>query len=451
MGADNPFLEPDDSDRTVIRPAPGGRGAAPRPTLAETPVPHPAAAAPEVAAGPSDLAEIAVGTNPLLVAAAPLLQLLGHLRNTLNQPDPGELRERAIRGLRTFEARARDGGVPLEQLRPAHYALSASLDDVVLNTPWGSQGPWAARSIVSTFHQEVRSGVRFFDLLQQLVATPGANLPVLELMYLCLSLGFQGRYRLSPRGPGELDKVREDLYAVIVRQRGAAPDPELSPHWRGVAAPYRPARAQVPIWVMGTAAAAILAGVFVWLSRGLEASSDDVFARAMSAPPARMPQISRAAAVRPPPPAAEPGAVDTLRQFLKPEIDAGLVSVLGTGDAPLVRITGNGMFPSGSATLNPRFVPLLERIGQALRNERGPVLVTGHSDNQPIHSIAFPSNFALSGARAQAARAVIARALGDAGRITAEGRADTEPLASNATPAGQAANRRIEVLLQREK
>ncbi len=111
--------------------------------------------------------------------------------------------------------------MPIDQLRPAHYALCASLDDVVLNTPWGSSGGWAARSLVSTFHQEVRSGERFFDLLAQLRQNPGTFLPVLELMYLCLSLGFQGRYRLSPRGPGELDRLREDLYTIIVRQRQA--------------------------------------------------------------------------------------------------------------------------------------------------------------------------------------------------------------------------------------
>ena len=94
--------------------------------------------------------------------------------------------------------------MPLDQLRPAHYALCACLDDVVLNTPWGSTGAWAARSLVSTFHQEVRSGERFFDLLTQLRQNPGTFLPVLELMYLCLSLGFQGRYRLSPRGQAYL-------------------------------------------------------------------------------------------------------------------------------------------------------------------------------------------------------------------------------------------------------
>ena len=138
----------------------------------------------------------------------------------------------------------------MEQLRPAHYALCASIDDVVLNTPWGSSGSWGARSLVSTFHQEVRSGERFFDLLEQMRQNPGTFLPVLELMYLCVSLGFLGQYRLSPRGPGELERMREDLYTIIMRQRQAA-DPALAPHWQGVIAPYKPARAVVPSWVDG--------------------------------------------------------------------------------------------------------------------------------------------------------------------------------------------------------
>ncbi len=183
--SDNPFSEPDDNDRTVIRPVPGGRRGAPSPQPAPSPVfrdaPSPARGAASI---PIDGAEtISFGLNPLIEAAAPLLQLLGRLRNTYSQPDPGDLRERAIQQIRAFEQASRDGGVPMDQLRPAHYALCASLDDVVLNTPWGSSGPWAARSLVSTFHQEVRSGERFFDLLTQLRQNPGTFLPVLELMF----------------------------------------------------------------------------------------------------------------------------------------------------------------------------------------------------------------------------------------------------------------------------
>jgi len=173
----------------------------------------------------------------------------------------------------------------------------------------------------------------------------------------------------------------------------------------------------------------------------------------MAAPPTQMPQITRAVAVvPPPPPPAPPGPtfIDKLRQFLKPEIDAGLVVVLGTDQTPIVRIRNKGLFGSGSAVVQSQFVPLLERIGTALKTEPGQVTVIGHTDNQPIHTVQFPSNFQLSTARAEAAKAIIARALGDPGRIKAEGRADAEPVASNATPEGREANRRIEVMLQRQ-
>src|SRR3981189_3728084 len=219
--SDNPFIEPEDSERTVIRPMPGGRraAAADLPVGVAEPPPRPAAAAVSPAGGET----LTMGLSPLVAAAAPLLQLMMRLRNTVNQPDPGDLRERAVQAMRRFEQQSRDSGVPIELLRPAHYAL------------------W----LVSTFHQEVRSGERFFDLLTQMRQNPGRFLPVIELMYLCMSLGFQGRYRLSPRGPAELDRLREETYALILPQRQLG-DPELSPHWKGLAAPYRGARPTLP-------------------------------------------------------------------------------------------------------------------------------------------------------------------------------------------------------------
>ncbi len=464
--SDNPFEE--DSDRTVIRPVPGGRKPAapaappPRPAASSSPCdsPPPAAAAPPPAYAPapsyaapmSEGAErIMLGGNPLIVAAAPLLQLLARLRNTNSQPDAADLRERAMREVRAFDTAARDAGVPIDHVRTANYALCASIDDVVLNTPWGSTGVWDSRSLVSAFHQEVRSGERFFQLLGQVKDNPGTFLPVLELMYMCLSLGFMGRYRVSPRGPAELEKMREDLYAVIMRQRAPA-EAALSPRWEGVAAPYKPSRASLPVWVVGVAGIAVLAGLFTWFSGSLGAASDDLFARLMGAPPTTMPSIARIAAVVPPPPPPappEPGVVDKLRQFLKPEIDQGLVVVVGDESTPVVRIKGRGLFALGSDKLEARFLPILNRIGEALKVEAGAVFVIGYTDNQPIRTVRFPSNFELSSARAQAAKDVIGRALGDLGRIKAEGRADADPLATNATPEGREENRRIEVVLRR--
>ena len=114
----------------------------------------------------------------------------------------------------------------------------------------------------------------------------------------------------------------------------------------------------------------------------------------------------------------------------------------------IVRIRNRGMFASGSATLDPRFLPLMNRIGEALREEPGAVQVLGHSDNQPIRTARFPSNYHLSAARAQAAVDVIASATGgDRSRFSSEGRGESEPVAANATPEGREENRRIEVVV----
>ena len=450
--SDNPFSEPEDTDRTIIRPVPGGRRPASSPSGRAPELPP---AAPETAAAvPVEGVEAPlVGANPLIAAAGPLLQLLGRLRNTSHPPEAGDLRERTVREIRAFEQRARELGVPMDLLRPAHYALCASIDDVVLNTPWGSSGGWDSRSLVSTFHQEVRSGEQFFGLLRQMKQEPGKFLPVIELMYLCLSLGFVGRYRVSPRGMAEIDRLREDTYALIARHRTAG-QADLSPHWQGVSAPYRPSRARLPLWVGASIGAAVIAALFLWFSTGLNAASDGLYERMLGAPWDHMPQIARTAAVQPLPAApapAEPSALDQLRGFLQPEIQQGLVSVIGTPSTPIVRISNRGLFASGSATVQPSFKPLLERIGAALKTEPGRVQVVGYTDNQPIRTVQFPSNFQLSTARAQAARAIIAGAMDQPERVAAEGRADAEPISSNATAEGREQNRRIEVVLHRQE
>jgi type VI secretion system protein ImpK len=445
---DNPFIEAGDDDRTVVFSAKAGRPAiAEDATQAAAPSPRRVA---RVRPAEVEVADLPVGFGaPLLAAAAPLLQLLGRLRNTLTPPDAGDLRDRAAQAMRAFEQCARAEGVPESQLRPAHYALCASLDDVVLNTPWGSAGAWASQSLVSGFHNEVEGGERFFTLLTRLQQNPGKFRPVLELMYLCLSLGFVGKYRLSPRGPAELDRVREDVYAAIATVRPTA-EAELSPMWQGVAVPYRPVRLRAPLWVLALAGLAAVSGAFLWFSVALNVASDAVDDRIAQLAPAQMPAITRTA---PPQPVrtvvAEPGPLERLRTFLKPEIDANLVSVLGTEEAPLIRVQQAGIFASGSATVAERSVPLLLRIGAALKTEPGAVQVIGHTDDQPIHTVRFPSNFQLSVARAASAGDLVVGALGDAARVQTEGRGSTEPIAPNDTADGRQANRRIDIVLHR--
>jgi type VI secretion system protein ImpK len=270
-------------------------------------------------------------------------------------------------------------------------------------------------------------------------------------MYQCLSLGFMGRYRLSPRGPAEVDSLREELYAAIASVRASA-EMALSPAWRGVDAPYRPAGRRVPLWVAGSAAMAVLGGMFVWFSLDLAGASDAAYERALRAPPMTMPVIVRSAPVHSPvmPAVTQPGALERLKTFLQPEIAANEVAVLGTESDPVVRVRKIDLFSAGNATLAGNSQPLLGKIGSALKSETGTVQVIGYTDNQPIRTVRFPSNYELSAARAAAASAIIAKTIGDPNRLATEGRADADPIASNATPDGRAANRRIEIILHHQ-
>jgi type VI secretion system protein ImpK len=115
-----------------------------------------------------------------------------------------------------------------------------------------------------------------------------------------------------------------------------------------------------------------------------------------------------------------------------------------------VPLPSESLFRSASDALDPGVAPLLQCIGDELDKERGRVLVVGHTDDQPIRrSHRFPSNQALSEARAEAVSAVLGPRLHDPRRIATEGRAETDPVASNDTEDGRAANRRVEIVLVR--
>jgi chemotaxis protein MotB len=113
-------------------------------------------------------------------------------------------------------------------------------------------------------------------------------------------------------------------------------------------------------------------------------------------------------------------------------------------------LTDQLLFASGQATLNSRADGLLSEIGQLLNvDESNPIAVEGNTDNVPIHSALFPSNWQLSTARASTVVQYLVEHGVSAHRLTATGYADQRPLASDATAAGRARNRRVEIVLKR--
>ena len=447
MTFEDPFAEPGEGERTVIRPNPGGRQPvepAVAPAIPAAPIapPMPPPAAPM--AQPVELPALS-GLNPLVNAALPILDLAVQIKNRATHDDVERLRDRVVAEVNAFERRITPLGLSPQTIRAARYAICATIDDIVLNTPWGSRSLWTQRSMVATFHNEVVGGDRFWDLLNQLKRDPAVNLDLLELLYFCISLGFEGKYRVSPRGASELILVREDLFRLIRNNRGNF-ERGLSPHWEGVGAAYRGLRQLIPNWMVGLAALGILALFYALFTFLLNSRSDVAYEAINSMPPTAPVTLARAAPALPPPPAP---AVQTIRKFLEPEIKQGLVTVHEDAQTATINIRNRGMFPSGSADVDPSFRPLLQRIGEALNVEPGTVQVVGHTDNQPIRSIKFPSNFHLSLGRAEAVLAILKQHVKQPSRLSADGRGDSEPIASNASPEGREQNRRIEIELVR--
>jgi type VI secretion system protein ImpK len=280
------FRQPSvDGDRTVIRPMPGGRGGAQQPPVQpQQPVQQPAAyqPAPQQTAAPTYQAQqppvvqgsanayfnTTTGLNPLVNAASTLIAVFEKTRVSVSHPDVGGLHQRLVNEIKGFESSAKATGIKPEIVLSARYAVCAALDEAVLNTPWGSESAWPQRTLLSVFHNETSGGEKFFLILERMKEQPAENLYILELMYIFLSLGFEGKYRVIHRGRDMIEQMRDDLFTLIRRQRGEY-ERSLSPSWQGLGQSRNSLANYIPMWVVASIVGAVLflsySGFRVWL------------------------------------------------------------------------------------------------------------------------------------------------------------------------------------------
>lgn len=190
-----------------------------------------------------------ISLNPLVAAASSLLSEVVRLKHSYEGEDLHALNQRLSGELKLFEHRALHDGAESSQVMAARYVLCTAIDEAVVTTPWGNESEWSQISLLSSFHNETFGGEKFFQLLERLSRNPVKHLPMLELMYLCLSLGFEGKYRVMPRGMLELEAVRDSLYRQIRQLRGDVPR-EVSPHWQGLRDTRRRLVRIVPWWMV---------------------------------------------------------------------------------------------------------------------------------------------------------------------------------------------------------
>ena len=206
-----------------------------------------------------------ISFNPLVAASALLLSEVVRLKTHASAENFDALNERLNVAIKLFEHRALQEGVEGGQVMAARYVLCTVVDEAVVTTPWGNESAWSQMSLLSTFHNETFGGEKFFQLLEHLSRNPVKHLAMLELMYICLSLGFEGKYRVLPRGMLELEAIRDSLYRQIRQLRGAIPR-ERSPHWEGLKEGRRRLVRIVPGWLVAVATVAGLALLYAGFS-----------------------------------------------------------------------------------------------------------------------------------------------------------------------------------------
>lgn len=447
---EDPFAS---SDSTILRPRPGRRATAQRDAMPGAPAPTPAPAQSSPFSGPpsavgierkaADIPREALvgGSNALVAAAAPLLMLAGRLRSQIAHPNVEALRLQLDTELRAFDERVRQATVPADDAIAARYVLCTVLDEAVLNTPWGAQSGWAGRSLLVTFHRESSGGEKFFQILDRVMTEAPRYLGLLELLHACLALGFEGRYRLDERGALRLAEIRQNVYRVIQGVRGSG-EADLSPQWRGVQDRRNPVVRLVPLWVVAAACVVLLFGAFVlfsaWLGErtgGINVALANVGVEPLyvAAPVSQAPQIDFAT-------------------LLARQIAAGLVSVeQQDGGRTLITLTVPDLFASASAGVNQRYAQVIADIGAAADQVPGRLLVTGHTDDQPLRSLQYQDNYELSRARAVRVADIIRSKLRDAGRVEFTGKGSVEPrYRPEGLSENRARNRRVEIVHRRD-
>lgn len=152
----------------------------------------------------SALFTVTQGDNALVVAATPLLSLVPLIKENTDLP---QLYQMLIHEMKVFETKLQQGQARYETIMAARYALCATLDEVVARDI-NNHLTWQNYSLLHHFHQEHLEKNRFFVILERLQQNPDLHIELLELFYLCLTLGFSNH-------EAHIEKFTTELYQCI--------------------------------------------------------------------------------------------------------------------------------------------------------------------------------------------------------------------------------------------
>ncbi|WP_324172464.1 type IVB secretion system protein IcmH/DotU [Sulfurimonas sp.] len=151
-------------------------------------------------------------SNSFLFLSSDIFKQIDSFQNSYEIGELQDMRVLLIEDINFFTESANEKGIDNSQVMLARYILCTFSDEIICTTYWGKDNNWANSSLLGHFYNETYGGDKFFQILEQLLRAPAKYIDLLELMYICLSLGFEGKYRIQNKGKMELDSIRESLF-----------------------------------------------------------------------------------------------------------------------------------------------------------------------------------------------------------------------------------------------
>jgi type VI secretion system protein ImpK len=213
--------------------------------------------------------------NPLIDAATPLFGLILRVGDIQQYAGIQKLYSRVHGDIAAIDEEVRNLGYDSTAQLSFRYCLCSFVDEAVMATSWGAQSIWAEHSMLSVYHKETWGGEKFFTIVSRMMMEPEAHKEMLEFLYLCLALGFKGKYGVMPDGSQQLNQLISNLHHLLREQRGDSPDKLIETGENIYAKQYR-IRRQIPLWSIWASLAAVLSVVYFFYATSLADVTEDV-------------------------------------------------------------------------------------------------------------------------------------------------------------------------------
>lgn len=215
------------------------------------------------------------GYNPLVDAALPLFGMVIRVRKMTHHDSIGKLYATVRDQISVLDEEIRQHGYDSATQLAYRYALCTFIDEAVMGTVWGANSIWAERSLLSVNHSETWGGEKFFTVLSRMMMDPTRYRDVLEFKYLCLCLGFKGKYGLQHNQNDALQTILVKLHRTLRELRGETPESLTDADANIASRRYRVGR-QWPWWTPWTSALVVLSGVYAAFALNLGSTTDVV-------------------------------------------------------------------------------------------------------------------------------------------------------------------------------